>query len=139
MAKNKDSITAAELRTGGVFIDSSAFNNEKGELFAGLNILKLKAGEAAGPFVLKNIMLQQKLGKDKKMKPVDVYVADHQGLELRMPAAASFIGKAKDSNLSVGDTFLVRRDENDYVSAFGKRDCASYQIKITARGTAKKK
>lgn len=131
-------ISSKEIRTGGVFLDPSAFQKTQGELFAGLNILKLKAGEAAGPFILKNILLQQKLGKDKKMKPVDVYVADHDGLELRMPAAASFIGKAKDSNLGVGDTFLVYRDEQDYTSNFGKKDCASYQIKVTARASKKK-
>lgn len=138
-------ITKAQMRTGGIFMDADSFNKMGGETFAGLNVLKLLPGQAAGPFTLKTILLNQKLGDDvkgeKKKKPVDVYVAvDAENTEVRMPVAASFVGKAKDANLAVGDVFAVLRGEN-YKTKFdgknGEPRGASYALKIISR--AKKK
>lgn len=125
-------------KVGGVntfLLDPTAFG-KSGEVLAGLNILKLNVGEVAGPFVLKKILLAQKLGTGKgadKRKPVDVYVSEFNGQEIRMPVSASFVGKAKDANLAVGDTFLVRRDADYTSKEYGSRECKSYSLNVTAR------
>jgi hypothetical protein len=110
------------------------FDDTEGETFAGLNLLRLKQGEAAGPFVLKEILKNQKLGGDgAKRKPVDVYVATNKGTEIRMPVAAAFIKKAVAAKLKAGDTFLVKRLEDYIAKKFGKQGCADYALKVTAR------
>jgi hypothetical protein len=137
-----DKIGKAELKKG-VKVDSAMFDSTKGETFSGLNILKLDKGEAAGPFVHLRVKEGQILGKpriDKKTgkderKPVDVYVATHDGREVRMPIAAAFTMKAKEANLQPGDVYLVRRSE-DYTSDFGTV-CKGYELKVTARAPKK--
>lgn len=116
-------------------LDASAFGST-GEVFAGLNILKLEIGQVGGPFTLTKILRNQELGVStgkKKKKPVDVYVADHNKMEIRMPVAASFVGKARDCKLAVGDTFLVRRDPDYTSKEYGSKECKSYSINITKR------
>ena len=135
------SITKNDLKTAGG-MTAADFSKLTGEKFAGLRILTLEINEAAGPFRLTNILRDQELGDQtgkKKMKPVDVYVAiDANDLEVRMPVAASFVGKAKDSNLAIGDTFCVLRAE-DYVSKdFGTKG-KSYLLTVTARAAKGKK
>lgn len=134
------------MKVGGLFMDAAAFNNLGGETFAGLNILKLLPGQAAGPFTLTKILPNQKLGDDDggkkgKKKPVDVYVAvDDDKTEVRMPVAASFVGKAKDAKLAVGDTFAVMRGENYKTKFDGKNSeprGASYLLKILSRASKK--
>ncbi len=116
-------------------VESFNFDDAEGETFAGLNIVKLKAGEADGPFVLKEILPNQKLGTNKKMKPVDVYVGTKAGVQVRMPIAASFTQKAKDAKLAVGDTFAVKRDADYIAKKYGKQNCASYQLKVLTRAS----
>jgi hypothetical protein len=139
MAKEtQEKLTKAQLL--GFKVDAATWDETPGELYAGKNVLKLTPGEIAGPFVLKTILKDQDLTPakaKKKMEPVDVYVATHtaSNMDVNMPIAAAFVQKAKDSNLSIGDTFLVRRVE-DYVSkAFGTKG-AGYELKITARAAA---
>ena len=136
--ESKQSEQLAEMKAGSFLLsDPDAFDTAKGEKFAGLNILKLKPGEAAGPFVLVNILRDQQLGDSKKkMKPVDVYVASFGNQEVRMPVAASFVGKAMDSKLGIGDTFLVKRLE-DYTDKKYGRECHAYALNITARANRK--
>jgi hypothetical protein len=128
---SKAQVTAAAAK------GSIDFDGASGEEFSGLNILKLEKGEAAGPFVLRTIKENQLLGKapkkDKKdtRKPVTVYIATFNGKEVRMPIAAAFTMKAKDANLSIGDTFLVKRLD-DYTSDFGTV-CKGYALKVTER------
>jgi hypothetical protein len=112
----KETISKEDLKKAvSMKVDGSIFDQTEGEVYAGLNILKLEKGEAAGPFALREIKSAQLLGKPPKKgakdtrKPVDVYVADFSGREVRMPIAAAFTMKAKDAKLSPGDTFLVRR------------------------------
>lgn len=139
-------ITKEQMKTGGVFMNVDQFNQLGGETFAGLNVLKLLPGQAAGPFTLKEILPNQRLGDEEKgknkKKPVDVYVAtDAEGTEVRMPVAASFVGKAKDAKLSVGDKFAVMRGENYKTKFDGKNSPprgASYALKIIERAKAKK-
>lgn len=133
------SISKNDLKTlGGM--TAADFSKLTGEKFAGLRILHLEINEAAGPFRLTNILRDQELGEQtgkKKMKPVDVYVAmDSADMEIRMPVAASFVGKAKDSNLAIGDEFCVLRAE-DYISKdFGTKG-KSYLLTVTKRSAAK--
>lgn len=107
------------------------------EVFFGMQIIKLKVGEAAGPFILLKILEKQDCtpaGAKKKFDPVDVYIGkDEQGLEIRMPISASFIGKAVDSKLSPGDEFHIMR-QPDYTSKnYSKENCQSYALAITKR------
>lgn len=116
------------------FIDAAAFGNMGGETFAGMNILKLEVGKAAGPIVIKKILKDQILGKGsaaKKRKPVDVYVGELNKIEVRLPVAASLVGKLKDAKVGVGDTIAILR-EDDYVSQFKTRG-ASYILKVISR------
>lgn len=111
------------------------------EVFFGMQILKLKIGESAGPFRLNQVLEDQDCtpaGAKKKFDPVDVYVGkDEQGLEIRMPIAASFIGKAVDSKLALGDEFHVMRLP-DYTSKnYSKENCQSYALAITKRAKSK--
>lgn len=139
MAKNKkiegtEKLDPSELRANKSFVhESSVFDDLDGEVFAGLNILRLKEGEVGGPFVLKEILEKQKLGTSAKRKPVDVYVAMSNNVEIRMPVAAGFVTKAKAAKLSEGDEFWVRRVEDYVAKKFGKNNCASYEIKVTKR------
>ena len=134
MAKKSEGISKEQVKSGSVFMDASAFRDMKGETFAGLNILKLEPGKAAGPITIKDILLNQKLGKDsaaKKRKPVDVYVGDFEGTQIRLPVAASFVAKAKEAKLKVGDVIAILRGE-DYTSQFKTRG-ASYELKVLSR------
>jgi len=127
-------ITSEQVKTGTVIIDSAAFDSMEGETFTGLNILKLTPGQAAGPITIKEILLNQKLGKDsaaKKRKPVDVYVGEFNRAQIRLPVAASFVGKAKDAKLKVGDVIAIKRGD-DYTSQFKTRG-ASYELKVLTR------
>ena len=134
MAKKSSGITAEQVKSGTVFMDADAFRSMKGETFAGLNILKLEPGKAAGPITIKDVLLNQKLGKDsaaKKRKPVDVYVGEHDGVQIRLPVAASFVAKMKDAKVKVGDVIAILRGE-DYTSQFKTRG-ASYELKVLSR------
>jgi hypothetical protein len=133
---SKADLKAQSSAGSGFKIDPNAFDTQAGQLFAGLNILKLEPNEAAGPFVLKSILKDQHPGKKKsaaaKIKePVDIYVATFGDVEVRMPLAKAFVMKAKDANLSVGDTFLVKRI-GDYETDFGGTG-KGYIIKVTER------
>lgn len=135
--KNEPVISAEDLKsastvpsTGGFVMSASAFDDVDGEVYAGLNILKLKEGEAAGPLVLKEIKLRQQLGTDKSRKPVDVYIAAFNKTEMRMPVAASFVQKAKDAKLSIGEVFYLKRSEDYVAKKFGKAKCAAYELKV---------
>lgn len=138
MADTKGKITK-EAGIATFVLDASTFG-QTGETFAGLNILKLEVGQVGGPFVLAKINRDSEIGKGKgkKKKPVDVYVAVHNGLEIRMPIAASFVGKAKDCKLTEGDKFLVRRDPDYTSKEYGTKECKSYSINITERAKSKK-
>jgi hypothetical protein len=134
--KEKPDNTVAGLTTGGFIVPGNTFDDTEGELFAGLNILRLKPEEAAGPFTLKEILKKQDLGKGgakRQFKPVDIYVASFNKTEIRMPIAAAFVKKAQQSGLKVGDTFYVKRVADYVAKQYSKANCADYQIKITVR------
>lgn len=122
---------AKGVSTASFIMDAAQFNAQAGETFAGINVLSMAVGQCAGPFVITEILRNQQLSKKVKGK-VDVYVTKApDGTEVRMPAAASFVDKAKKAKLAVGDTILVQRNA-DYESKFG-RDCESYALKVTKR------
>ncbi len=134
-------ITKSELRTGGVFIDASAFQKLGGETFAGLNILKLNPGEAAGPLEITEILFNQDLGSTgkKKKKPVDVYCAkDPAGIAVRLPVAASLTMKLKDAKVGVGDKIAIFRGD-DYTSKVYGTKGASFELKVLERATKAEK
>lgn len=128
----------SQMKRGTFILEGAAAQafNQAQEVYTGLNILKLKVGETAGVFTLVKILKNQVLGglsAKRKTKPVDVYVATFEGREIRMPIAASFTGKARDSKLAEGDKFMVRRADDYTSKEFGTRNCASYEIAITER------
>lgn len=125
-----------------VKMDRSMFDSAEGEVFAGLNLLKLEVGEADGPFILTEVMEDQILN-EKYTKGVDVYVGkrcDANGNTigtspaLRMPASASFAQKCRDdAKLALGDIFAVARDANYKSKNFDRDDCKAYAVKVFKR------
>lgn len=136
--KKTTNLAPAVANTSGYKIDASAFDSLSGEKFLGLNIIKLEIGEAGGPFVLIGILKDQNLSKKVKLKKgqkpklVDVYVGSHNGSEIRMPASASFVEKAKSSRLAVGDTFAIKRVAN-YPNPHGGKDGQGFELIIIER------
>jgi len=143
--KNDGSIENDETPSVGLMSAEqfAALTQQKGaEVFAGKRILKLKIGEAAGPFLLVEIQKDQDLSPAgakgrKKLAPVDVYIAtDATGTKINMPVAAAFLSKALEANLAVGDSFAVQRTE-DYISkAYGTKG-VGYALAIISRGKRK--
>lgn len=134
-----EKMASDDLRKGSLVFDGSQFDNMEGETFAGLNILKLEPGQAAGPIKITEILLNQKLGKDsaaKKRKPVDVYCGESNGVKMRLPVAASFVMKAKEAKIGPGDVIAIKR-EQDYTSQFKTRG-ASYHLKVISRASSKR-
>lgn len=129
----------AETTTTGpasVKLTSSAFDTLGGETYAGLNILKLAEGEAAGPFAyLKSVQQEIPAKGKRKASIVTVHVAEHisfPGREVRMPIAAAFLGKADDAKLAPGDIFAVRRG-GDYIDKNYGQKCQGFELKVLAR------
>lgn len=118
-----------------IFMNADAFRNLGGETYAGLNIVKLNPGQAAGPFKITEILFNQDLGSTgkKKKKPVDVYCAtDSDGVAVRLPVAASLTQKLKDAKVSIGDEIAILRGD-DYTSKVYGTKGASYELKVLKR------
>jgi hypothetical protein len=143
MAKKNDAEQVATITATGQIakLDRAAFDAAEGEVYAGLNLLKLEIGQADGPFILTEVLADQHLN-DKFKSGVDVYVAkrcDRNGAPVastatvRMPASASFAQKCRDdAKLAIGDVFAVARDA-DYSSRQGRDDCKAYALKVFKR------
>jgi hypothetical protein len=126
-------------------LDRAAFDAAEGEVFSGLNLLKLEVGEADGPFIITEVLPDQILN-DKYTKGVDVYIGkrcDRNGVALgtaaaiRLPASASFAQKCRDdAKLAIGDVIAVARDA-DYTSKAGREDCKAYAVKVFKRSGEK--
>ena len=130
---------AAELSTvpASLTLTSSAFDSLGGEVFAGLNILKLAQGDAAGPFrYIKSVGQEMPAKGKKKAEMVVCHVACHLAFpnrEIRLPLAASLASKIDDASLKAGDVFAVRR-VSDYVSKnFAGQNCQGYELRVLAR------
>lgn len=126
-----------------VFLTADAFRSmAAAETYSGLNILKLNPGQAAGPLTIKEILPEQDLGGGtgkRKIKPVDVYVAnDPDGIEVRLPVAASLTQKLKDAKIGIGDVVAIYRGD-DYTSKVYKTKGASYELKVISRAEKKAK
>jgi hypothetical protein len=149
-SKNKnlsvEKITKADLSVASVStvpasvkLTSSAFDTMGGEVFSGLNILKLAEGEAAGPFRFLKTVQQTMPAKGKKpAEDVTCYVAEHlsfPGREIRLPISASLVKKCEDAKLTEGDIIAVRRS-GDYVSKnFAGQKCQGFDLRVIARST----
>ena len=108
------------------------FDNAEGESFVGLNLLDLDEGESDGHFVVIGIEEKEfKQGKKTDMLPV--YHCKKGTTPVDMPVSASFLTKAEEATLSVGDTFLVKRGKDYDSKDFGTKNCKSYLLKVTAR------
>ena len=120
-------------RTGAVMVDGAVdFDNIQGESFVGKNILSLAIGQADGPFKVVRIEPTEfKKGKD--IKTINVVICEKGTTEVRMPIAGSFMSKATEADLKVGDVIYVKRGENFVAKDFGTQDCKSYLIKRTFR------
>lgn len=123
-----------------VKIDRAMFDSAEGEVFAGLNILKLKVGEADGPFVFK-LLTPPRFLNAKYKDPIQTGVCvrcDMQGKvsgsaqDVQLPASASMGQKIFDAKLAPGDVFAIAR-EADYTSKQGRDDCNAYIVKVFTR------
>lgn len=134
----KKNIPGTESVNGGVasfLTDAAAFDNLNGERFAGLNVLKLAAGQAAVGLVVSAIGTQKVKGRGKekgKTREIPSYSAKApDGREYRLPLNASFVAKMQDAKVKVGDTVAIRRGD-DYVSKEGNRG-TSFDLIVQAR------
>src|SRR6266702_3557592 len=100
MARNKKTVienaipmSAAEMGTD-VIPHSINFDELEGETYAGINVIRLKPSEVAGPIIITQIERQVKLGSNATFKPVDVYIGKLGKIEVHLPVSASFISKA---------------------------------------------
>lgn len=108
------------------------FDSAQGEAFVGLNLLDLEEGEADGPFVVQEIE-QKEFKQGKKVDVLPVFHCMKGTTPVDMPVSASFLTKAEEAKLSVGDTFLVKRGKDYDSKDFGTKNCKSYLLKVTAR------
>lgn len=108
------------------------FDGAKGEAFVGLNLLQLNVNQADGPFRIVEIVTKD-FGTAKKPNPLPVYHTMKGTTPVQMPISASFLTKASEANLAVGDVILVKRGENFKSAEFGTENCKSYLLKVTAR------
>lgn len=122
----------------GIKLASSAFDSAGGEVYSGLNILKLAEGEAAGPFRFTRTVEQEMPAKGKKpAETVTCYCGEHiayPGREIRMPIATAMVKKFEDAKIAKGDVYLVRR-AGDYIDKTYKQTCQGFDLKIVARAT----
>ncbi len=129
---------AAVSSTTALTMDRSMFDSAEGELFAGLNIIKLEVGAAAGLFVFKELTPPRFLN-DKFKKPIQTGVVQKcdkngvpSGPDWALPASASMTQKVFDAKIAPGDVFAIAR-ENDYTSKQGREDCKAYIVKVFKR------
>lgn len=134
----KKNIPGTVAVSGGVaafLADSAAFDNLTGERYAGLNVLKLAAGQSALGLVISAIGVQEVKGRGKekgKTRKIPSYSAKApDGAEYRLPLNASFVAKMEEAKVKVGDTVAIRRGE-DYVSKAGNRG-TSFDLLVQAR------
>lgn len=121
-----------------VKLTSGAFDTLGGEIFSGLNILKLAEGEAAGPFRFLKTAIQKMPAKgNKPAQDVTCYVTEHlsfPGREIRLPIAAAFTKKCEDARLVAGDIIALRRT-GDYIDkGFGQK-CQGFDLRVIARAS----
>lgn len=126
------------LKGGGMSIDRSLFDSAVGEVFAGLNIVKIPVGGAAGPFKFLRLLEPRILNKKFKKKietGVAVLVNEAGtalGADVQLPASASMTQKLLDAKIAPGDVFFIGRDA-DYTSKQGREDCQAYILKVVHR------
>lgn len=131
MAKEKG-ITKADLKS---FIVSAGEVVRKGEVFAGLNVLKLEPGQAAQGLVIEKIGSVKVKGRGKekgKVRELPSYSAKApDGLSYRLPINRSFLDKASEAELAEGDTITVVC-EGGYTTKDGNKGIG-YSLIVTER------
>lgn len=120
-------------------VSASEINKTEGEVFAGINVLKLEEGQAAAGLVISKIgeQLVKGRGKEKgKTRKIPSYAATApDGMEYRLPLNRSFVDKCTDAKLAVGDTITLVC-EGGYVSKEGNRG-VGYTLIVTGRASKK--
>lgn len=135
-ASTSSTIVPASAGSVQIKITSSAFDALGGEVYSGLNILKLAEGEAAGPFrFIKTVQQTMPAKKNKPAEDVTCYVGEHisfPGREIRLPIATAFTKKCEDAGLKPGDVIAVRR-AGDYIDKTWKQVCQGFDLRVLAR------
>ena len=140
MAKKSNTSPSLSREALKSFIVSASEIKREGEVFAGLNVLKLSPGQAAAGLVIAKIGTQVVKGRGKekgKTREIPSYSATApDGNEYRLPLNRSFVDKAVEAKVAVGDEItLIAEDE--YVSKDGNRGMG-FSLIVTARKSAKK-
>jgi hypothetical protein len=123
------------------------FDSADGEHYAGLNVLKLDVGQAAGPFVISRIDRDAKIGKPEGKKGVQKTIDKYFGFltdlngnkiagraEMALPIAKAFVMRCKDALVGVGDIIALKRTA-DYVSG-QPQPGKGYELKVFKRAKA---
>lgn len=144
MAKNTNvtastGISRAQLKS--FIVEAGTLNREAGEVFSGMNVLKLQPGQAAQGMVIAKIGIQIVKGRGKekgKKREIPSYAAKApDGTEYRLPLNRSFVDKAVEAKLAVGDTITLIA-EDAYVSKDGNKGMG-FSLIVTARAETKAK
>ncbi len=113
-------------------VDQAAWDNAEGQEYGGQSdILKMKVGEIAGPLVYVG---HQQIETDLGSATVHL-ATDEEEEQWRLPISATFIRCVDQANLKQGDTFLVRRlDDQQKKRGKGKGNAmAIFALKVTQR------
>jgi hypothetical protein len=120
-------------------VDESIFDSIEGEIFSGLDLLKLKQNQASAPMVYLRKLPAREISKKYPGKLVETSVAQRVneaglpiGGEIQLPASTALIMKIDEAKLKAGDIFAIKRVE-DYTSRAGRTDCQAYVLKVIKR------
>jgi hypothetical protein len=130
----EEKISTVQIKNVAAQSDPIDFDNLKGESFVGLNLLDLTVGQADGPFVV-NAITEKEFGVGKNKKLLPQYMCKKGTTPVTMPISASFLTKAKEAKLDVGDTFYIKREKDFTAKDFGTDNCKSYILKVTSRAS----
>jgi hypothetical protein len=128
--ENKPGLSPEELEARAYIVDDSAWT-AAGEEFGGKSdILIIQVGEIAGPF---NYVGHQQMTTE--LGETTVHLATLKDETMRLPIQATFIRAVDQAGLKRGDTFLIKRFE-DQEKKRGKgagNQMAIYGVKVLKR------
>lgn len=131
----KSNQPAPQPRVRDFILDVSQIQRDGAEVFGGLNVLRLNPGQGAAGLVITKIGTQTVKGRGKekgKTRELPSYSATApDGVEYRLPLNRSFVDKAVEAKLKVGDTITLIC-EGEYKSKEGNRGMG-YTLLVTAR------
>lgn len=121
-------------------VSADSLRGLAGERFEGMNVLKLAANEGVDGIVISKIGVQKVKGRGKekgKVREIPSYAGTApDGKEYRLPLNRSFVDKAVEAKLAIGDTIAIIC-EGGYESKEGNKGLG-FSIVVRERAKGKK-